>query len=90
MLTRSGSAQVASLKSVLFFMQLIIASSRCSSKPTITSSQPTITGTLRAPEILIISSRASPSLLISNSMYSTPFRERNSFAWPQWCQVGRL
>jgi hypothetical protein len=29
-------------------------------------------------------------LLISNSMYSTPFRERNSFAWRQWCQVGRL
>lgn len=35
-------------------MQLIIASSRCSSKPTTTSSQPTITGTPRAPEILII------------------------------------
>src|SRR5215831_5383327 len=76
-------AHVASFRAVLFFIQLIIASSRCSSKPTTTSSQPTITGTLRAPEILVISSRASPSLLISNSTYSTCFRERNSFAWRQ-------
>ncbi len=54
--------------SVLCLIQLSICSRRVLSKPTITSLQATITGTLRAPESFTISSRATRSFVTSYSV----------------------
>ena len=78
---------IYSQTSVLCLMQLTICSSRVRSNPTITSPHAEITGTLRAPDSLTISSRAARSLLTSYSVNLKPFCERNSFAILQYGHV---
>ena len=55
----------------------------CIGTTTSTFSATRITGTLRTPEISIISSRAFGSFETSISPKEIPFCERNSFAWWQ-------
>jgi hypothetical protein len=69
-------------------MQPIMLASLSLSNPIITSPQQVITGTLLAPDAVVISFSASASFVTSNSLNGTFSLERNSFAVLQKGHVG--